>query len=255
MGVPDIKIIFEPDATLGAYEGLWQNLNQMRIQLIFLLFFTWSMCPGQVSTETRKVNSFQSIKVGNAIDVRLIKGDREIVRVEAEGLPVDNVVTNSSGGTLNIELDHFKFRTKINVTVYVTYVELNRIEANTASDVLAEQPIKTESIELEANTASSIELAVDADNVVVEAETASNVILSGTTRQLKVITETSSNVDASQLKARKVTADASTASGIRLSVSEELTAEANTAGTIRYRGNPARSNTSSNTAGSIKHID
>jgi hypothetical protein len=253
--VPDIKIIFEPDATLGAYEGLLQNLNQMKIQLITLLFFSWSMSSGQVNTETRKVHSFQSIKVGNAVDVRLSKGDREVVRVEAEGLPIDHVVTNSSGGTLNIELDHFKFRTKVKVTVYVTYVVLHRIEAKMAADVLAEQPIKTESLELEANTASSMELAVDADNVVVEAETASNVILSGITRQLKVITETSSNVDASQLKARKVTADASTASGIRLSVSEELTAEANTAGTIRYRGNPSRSNTSSNTAGNIKRID
>ena len=69
--MPDIKIIFEPDATLGAYEGLLQNLNQMRIQLITLLFFSWSMSSGQVNTETRKVNSFQSIKVGNAVDVRL----------------------------------------------------------------------------------------------------------------------------------------------------------------------------------------
>ena len=227
----------------------------MRLFVLFLLTLTSTLSIGQVITETRKVSSFESISVRNAIDVRLSKGDQESVRIAAEGMSPSNVETNVSGRVLKIELDQFKFRTKVKVTVYVTYVNLSRIEVSMAAGVLADQPIKTESLELEANTASSIEIAVDADKVLVEAETASVVILSGNTRQLNVITETSSNVDASQLKANKATAEANTASGIRLFVTDDLMAEAKTASTIRYRGNPARRNTSSNTAGNIKHVD
>lgn len=227
----------------------------MRVFVFFLLTLISNLSIGQVITETRKVSNFESISVRNAIDVRLTKGDQESVRIAAEGMSPSNVETNVSGRVLKIELDQFKFRTKVKVTVYVTYVNLSRIEVSMAAGVLADQPIKTESLELEANTASSIEIAVDTDKVLVEAETASDVILSGSTRQLNVITETSSNVDASQLKANKATAESNTASGIRLFVTEDLTAEAKTASTIRYRGNPSRRNTSSNTAGNIKHVD
>jgi len=227
----------------------------MRTYLFYFLTLTSSIGFAQVNSETRKVGSFESIKVGNSIDVRLTQGDKESVLVTAEGVALNEVITNISGGVLKIGLDQFKFRTKVKVTVKVTYVRLHRIEVSTAASVLADKPIKTESLELEANTASSIEIAIDADKVIIEAATASDVILSGNVRQLNVVTETSSNVDASQLKTNKATAKANTASGIRLFVTEDLTAEAKTAATIRYRGNPARSNTSSTTAGTIKHVD
>lgn len=227
----------------------------MNIKLTFCLLIFSTIVFGQVNSETRKVGSFESIKVGNAIDVRLLKGNQESIRINAEGVPLSQVKTTVSGGMLKIGFDQFKVRTQVKVYVEVTYVSINQIEVSTAADLIADQPIKSENLELKSSTASSIEIPVDTDYLLVEAATASDVILSGNTKKLKVIAETSSNIDASQLKANQVTAEANTASGIRLYVIDELNAEARTAASIRYRGNPARSNANSNTGGNIKHVD
>ena len=77
----------------------------MRTYLFYFLTLTSSIGFAQVNSETRKVGSFESIKVGNSIDVRLTQGEKESVLVTAEGVALNEVITNISGGVLKIGLD------------------------------------------------------------------------------------------------------------------------------------------------------
>src|SRR5258705_7891766 len=79
-------------------------------------------------SETRSLGSFRSIKVSQAIDAYLKKGDKESARVEVTGGSPSDVVTEVEGSSLRIKMrDNHKFWNHVNVKVYVTYVNIEKI--------------------------------------------------------------------------------------------------------------------------------
>jgi hypothetical protein len=59
-------------------------------------------------------------------------------------------------------------------------------------------------------------------------------------------------IDAYDLEAENVDAEASSAGSIKVNVTKNLTAHASSGGGIRYRGNPDKSITDSSSGGSVK---
>ncbi|HKB45596.1 MAG TPA: DUF2807 domain-containing protein, partial [Chitinophagaceae bacterium] len=87
-------------------------------------------------SETRSLGSFRGIKVAQAIDAYLKKGDKESARIEVTGGSLSDVITEVEGSSLRIKMrDGHHFWNKINVKVYVTYVNLDKISASSASSV------------------------------------------------------------------------------------------------------------------------
>ena len=86
-------------------------------------------------SENRSVGSFQGIKVSEGIDVYLKKGDKEALRVEVTGVKPGDVVTEISGDYLKIHMQEGRYRDRT-VKVYVTYVEVNKLSASSASNIL-----------------------------------------------------------------------------------------------------------------------
>ncbi len=221
-----------------------------KIVLVFLFSTVVGFLFGQES-EVRKVGSFRGIKSSQAIDVYLKKGDKEEVRVETVNIRLSEVLTEVSGNTLRIHLERNSYK-KVNVKVYVTYVTLEKISASSASNIFAEGTIKTSSLDISASSAASIEISIDADRVDVDASSAANIDLEGKTNDLSVEVSSAGDVDAYNLVSQNVTARASSAGSAKVSVSKELEADASSAGSIRYRGNPTRTNTGSSSGGSVK---
>lgn len=221
-----------------------------KILLVLLFSTSVGFLFGQES-EVRKVGSFRGIKSSQAIDVYLKKGDKEEVRVESMNVSLSEVLTEVSGNILRIHLEKSSYR-KVNVKVYVTYVALEKISASSASSIFSEGPIKASSLDISASSAGSIEISIDADRVDVDASSAANIDLEGKANDLTVEVSSAGDVDAYNLVTQNVTAKASSAGSAKVSVSKELEAHASSAGSIRYRGNPTRTNTGSSSGGSVK---
>ena len=225
----------------------------MRV-LLSLMLIICQLTLAQKS-EVRSLERFTALKVSSGIDVKLTKGEKPVVRIEASGIRLDEVVTEVQGNTLKISFRNLRIDGRNDVKVQLTYVELNRISVMAASSVYATDPVQADGLELYASAAGSIEIPVKTERLAAEASTASSIILSGSTVELHVDASTSSSIDAYQLDAQRVSAAASTASDIRVKVSREIKAEASTAGSIRYKGEPDRSDTSATTAGSIRKVN
>lgn len=202
-------------------------------------------------TEVRKVSSFRGVKSSNAIDVYLKKGDKEQVRIEATGIDLSEVLTEVSGSSLRIHLARNSYR-KVNVKAYVTYVSLDRISASSASTIFSEGTIKSPSLDISASSASSIEISIDTDQVELDASSAANIRLEGRAATINLEVSSAGEIDAYNLQSEKVTARASSAGSAKVSVSKDLDAHASSAGSIRYRGAPSRTNTGSSSGGSVK---
>lgn len=205
------------------------------------------------SSETRSLGSFKGVKSGEAIDVYLKKGDKESAKVEVSDGNVGNVITEVSGSYLKIHLrENSFFRNNADVKVYVTYVTLDRISASSASNVFSDGVIRAESLDIQASSAADLELSVEANTVTVHASSAADVVLEGAAKSVSADASSSGDIDAYGLQAETANASSSSAGSIKLSVSSSLEAKASSGGSVRYRGNPMRTNTHSSSGGSVK---
>jgi hypothetical protein len=202
-------------------------------------------------TVTRDVGTFSGVKAAEGIDVFLKKGDKEEVKVEVTGTDASNVITEVSGSYLKIHRRDGRYR-DLQAKVYVTYVELDKLSASSAGSIFSESSIQANSIEISASSAGSVEVAIDAGSAEISSSSAGDVELKG--RAKKILAEASSagEIDAYDLLADEVEAEASTAGSVKVNVKETLDAEASTGGSIRYRGNPDRLNSNSSTGGSVR---
>jgi hypothetical protein len=216
--------------------------------LIFSLFTLLAMAQ---ESEVRNVGSFSGIKAAEGIDVYLKKGDKESVKVEVTGTRISNVITEISGSYLKIHMREGNYRNN-DVDVYVTYVNLEKLSCSSAANVFSEEVIRADELEMSVSSAGSIDIKLEAGEVEVDASSSGEAELQGKVRFLRIDVSSAGEVDAYDLEAEKVSVNASSAGTAKVNAVKELEAEASSAGSIRYRGNPARSITNASSGGSVK---
>jgi len=223
-------------------------MNKLVNIALFVLITTFSFAQ---QSEVRSVGSFSGIKAAEAIDVYLKKGDKESVRVEVTGTSLSDVLTEVSGSYLKIHMLKGNYR-HTNVKVYVTYVNLNKISASSASNVFSEGTIHSNSLDVSVSSAASVEISIDTQSTSIETSSAGDALIEGKARELRVEASSAGEIDAYELECESVEASASSAGSVKVNVTKSLDAHASSGGSIRYRGTPSRTNTNSSSGGSVK---
>lgn len=229
------------------------NLNDMRkILFMIMLIGTYGLVQAQES-EVRSVGSFNGIKAAEGIDVYLKKGSKESVRVEVSGdTELSNVVTEVAGSYLKIHFRENRIFKKANAKVFVTYVGIDKISASSAANVYSDGVLKSNDLEIGTSSAASVEINVEVNTLSVSVSSAGNVELEGKAKSAQYETSSAGEIDAYDLEVERVVVEASSAGSVKLSVVNDLVANASSGGSIRYRGNPAKSVTNSSSGGSVK---
>ena len=107
-----------------------------KLIVFFMLLFSTALMAQE--SETRNVGSFKGVKAAEGIDVYLKKSDKESVKVESSGIPVNKVITEVSGDYLKIHLADGRYNRSRTVKVYVTYVDLKGLSASSAANIYSE---------------------------------------------------------------------------------------------------------------------
>jgi len=202
-------------------------------------------------SDVRSLSSFKGVKVGEAIDVYLKKGEKETARLDVTGVSPSDVITEVAGSTLKVHMREGNYRNR-SVKVYVTYVDLERISSSSAANVFSDGVIKAERMDISASSAGSVEINLDAGDVTVDVSSAGDVTLEGKARSLAVEASSAGSVDAYSLEAEQVEVSASSAGSAKVTAAKAIEARASSGGSVRYRGNPGRTNTNSSSGGSVK---
>ena len=224
----------------------------MRISYFILLFAFVSAKAVAQQTETRQVGSFEAIKAQEGVDVYLKKGDKESARIEVTGTDLGNVLTEITGSTLKIHLRDQNLIGRKTIKVYVTYVKLKRISASSAANVFSDGPIKSDNFDVNISSAASVEVSIEAESVIIDASSAGNAVIEGKTKSLEVEVSSAGDIDAYRLESETVHVRTSSAGSAKVNASKELEAHASSGGSIRYRGNPTKTNLDSSSGGSVK---
>ncbi len=224
----------------------------MRIRCLVFLCSCLGYSVLAQQTEVRQIGSFQGVKAAEAVDVYLKKGEKESLKVEVTGTDLANVLTEVNGTTLKVHMRDGNYFHKKSVKVYVTYTRLEKISASSAANVFSEGVIKSGNIGINVSSAANIEVTLESEDVLVDASSAGDVVLEGKARSLEIEASSAGDIDAYNLESEKVSARVSSAGSAKVNVTKELQAHASSGGSIRYRGNPIKTNTESSSGGSVK---
>ena len=192
------------------------------------------------NAEQRTLNgSFNAIKLSGGIDLYLSQFDTESIAVSAsEDKYKQNIKTVVENNTLKIYYDGDKMWSGGNkkLKVYVSFKNLEKLQATGASDVQVAGAISAESLSLDMSGASDFKGAVKVNNLQLELSGASDATISGVANSVTIESSGASDVKGYNLETNVCTAKASGASDINITVNKELSASASGASDISYKG-------------------
>ncbi|RED93836.1 head GIN domain-containing protein [Marinoscillum furvescens] len=236
--------------------------------LLGLSLFIGSLCFGQT---TRQLSSFDELTVHEGIEVILTKGTDESARIEADGIAVDKVLTDVSGGTLKVHLEGNNNR-GADVRVYITYVSLEGLSASSAGSISADERIATDDeFEISCSSAGSIEAKIEADEIELDVSSSGDVTLevvasfleaevssagsikvSGKAASVEAYASSSGEFNGYDLEAKSAEVKASSGGSVKVNVSDELDARASSGGSVRFKGNPSTIDKETSSGGSVR---
>lgn len=207
---------------------------------------------GNVTTEKRVVQGdFKNVKVSNAIDLVIEQANSTEITVEADDNLQKEIVTEVENGTLVISCKFSSFRNITMKKVTVKMPIIDKLEASSASSIHSKNVIQSENIDIEASSASNMNLNIESDAIAIKGSSGSSIDIKG--KALKIDTKGSSgtSINATQLLANEVQAQASSGASISVHPIVSLKAKASSGASINYDIAPKTIEKTSSSGGSI----
>ncbi|MEO5500436.1 MAG: head GIN domain-containing protein [Ginsengibacter sp.] len=231
----------------------------MKYLLIALIAFSFTSARAQTvindkNVQQRDVSKFWGIKVSGGIDLYISQSNDYALAVSAsEEKYLDEIVTTISDGILTISQKNTGFRMSGDrkLRAYVSFKELESLEATGASDIIINDELKSNALRMKLSGASDIRGKIDIENLVMNISGASTLKLNGHTTNLTLEASGASDLKNYELSVDNCIAVVSGASDIRLTINKSISAKASGASTLYYKGQPQQRNVESSGASSI----
>jgi len=206
------------------------------------------------------VASFHEIEVATGIELFLSAGNVEEVAVSASTTEYrDRIVAKVEDGVLKLYYDSKlkainKKKESKQLKAYVSYRQLDKLNANTGALVKIQGVLKTTALELNVNTGAQVMGEVEIQNLSVKQNTGSQVSLTGKAEQLKVDGDTGSKFKGEGMATQSCDVTVSTGANVTIDAEKEIMVKASTGGIVKYKGNAAIREIKTSTGGTVKKI-
>ena len=204
-----------------------------------------------VSQDRNISNDFESIKVGQGLDLYITQSNAVDLSVEADENLHEFIMTEVEDGVLSIYTTE-NIRRAASRRINVTVVNLSAIKATSGSEVISTNTIEVDELELNTTSGAEMKIDVKTESLNCQSTSGSDIKVSGTTVLLFAEATSGSDIKASNLKASISKVKATSGADISLNTSKELTARATSGAGIRYSGNPKKVEKSDSSSGSVR---
>lgn len=206
---------------------------------------------GNVVTKDRAIDgSFDHIEASRGMNVYLTQNDTKSLTVQADENLHDIIITKIEGNVLKIYADK-NIRYSATQKVMINVKSISKISASSGSDVYSTGIISSEHLELESASGGDIDIEVNVNSLQCKASSGSDLRIKGIANELVAIASSGSDIDARNLTTLTSNTTSSSGADIIVNVSKELTAKAESGGTVKYSGNPEKIKTSGSVSGGI----
>jgi hypothetical protein len=207
------------------------------------------------NAEVRELSgSFTSIKVSDGIDLYISQSTEQAIAISAsEEKYKESIKTVIENGVLKISFDGEKIWCNKNkkMRAYVSFKDIQKLQASGASDVYVSGEIKTSELALEFSGASDFKGKVNVSTLKIDLSGASDLRIEGVATIVKIESSGASDVKGFDLITDICTAKVSGASDINITVNKELNAHASGASDVTYKGDGVMKDVHSSGASSI----
>ena len=150
-------------------------MKKIYIIIISILIFSNAIA----QSENREVSDFESLKVSNAVEVILTQGESNQLIIEgATPEAIAKVKTTIKDGQLSIFTEG-KIKSKDDIKVLLTFINLKRIVQSGASKISATNTIKAEDFSINGSGAIEAKLDMEVTRLSIDFSGASDIKLSG----------------------------------------------------------------------------
>lgn len=222
----------------------------MKLSITAIFICLTSVCLAQTSHESRTLKAFDKIKVSNAIEAELVRGNTHEIEITASGLALDKVDTEVKNRTLDLKISGSSPRSST-VKVKIIYTKLDDIQVNTSAKVFVKDTLEAQTIKLNTATNGYLEAAVKTKTLSLDAQTNSHMSLRGKADELHFNAFTNAQIDGDGFEANKAEVRVNTNASGTFKVLESIKGTAATRGRVKYTGNPSLVDVKVNTGGAI----
>ena len=223
----------------------------MRTLLVILLAISISGSSFAQNSEVRKLDNFSEVSVGEAVNVILVKGNKNEANITSSNIDLDEIETDVSGDRLRIGIEG-RHRGSIKVSITLTYKEIDELNISSAADVNTKGAIETESLAINVSSAGDGDLEIDVKELKVEVSSAGDLYLKGKAVSQRVNISSAGDYDGYDLVCETVNLKVSSAGSAEVYAKKEIDANASSGGSVRYKGDPEKVYVNSSSGGSVK---
>jgi len=192
------------------------------------------------NAQKRNVSGFHAIEISGGIDLYLSQGDEAVAISASKDEYRDKIITEVKNGVLKIWFD-WKSNLRIDwsnrkLKAYVSFKNLDGLEASGGSDVIVDGTIKTTKLDMEISGGSDFKGKVESDDLKINASGGSDVNISGKSAKLTIDASGGSDFSGYDFAADICNVEASGGSDVHVTVNKELTANASGGSDVYYKG-------------------
>lgn len=213
-----------------------------------LLLFAFSLTGNQVRADEqiRKVDSFNEISLRMGANVHLEQGDKQSLEIVAKPSTLDEIITEVKDGKLIIRFPNKNYFWSTfqpgEITINITVPDINGLAVSGSGDIIADDEIKSKSINLAVSGSGNIKLSeLTSERVISTISGSGNIILSGKTvaQDLSVNISGSGNFKGLEFSADDVTVKVSGSGNVVVEANNNLYIRLAGSGNVTYIGNPS----------------
>ncbi|MEJ7627762.1 MAG: head GIN domain-containing protein [Ferruginibacter sp.] len=201
-------------------------------------------------------NSFSSVSVSDGIKLYLSEGNKESIAISfSDSKYEERFKTIVTDGVLKIYFDNNGLNwknEKRNLKAYVSFKTLKKLNASGGADVIIMESLNQDDLEMQFTSGSRFKGTVNAKNLDIKQSSGSDMELSGTVNDISISSSSGSMFNSFDLTVNSCTAKATSGAAIKISISKELNASANSGGAIRFKGDGVIKEVNVNSGGSVK---
>ncbi|MEP6684138.1 MAG: head GIN domain-containing protein [Parafilimonas sp.] len=201
---------------------------------------------GNIITRDVNVHSFNSIRAEGLYELVLTQGDKESVKIEADDNLQDLFKVSNDGNTLVIEMPDLKNSNvdfndknhdhKLKLKVYVTFKQLNALDAGIVGTVRCTTPLKADAFDINSKSVGNIDLKITTGKLTISNKGVGDIILAGSAENAVIKNSGVGKFDGGDLVVQTMDIDNSGVGNAEVNVEKDLKVKQSFLGKVNNRG-------------------
>lgn len=201
---------------------------------------------GSIKEETRTADAFKSISTSGSFNIYIQQGSAHDIKIETDDNLLPYIITNVKGQNLEVYVKKgYNIKPSKTVNVYVTMEQLEGLSSSGSGGFYSKGQLKGNKVNLAFSGSTVADLDLNADAIKVGISGSSNVKLKGNIAVANYGISGSGDIAAFDLQSDDVHIGVSGSGKVNVYAKKKLDIGVSGMGNIRYKGDPAITQSSS----------